>query len=208
MCKKMHIAFFVLKLFFYFVEIKLFYTFAPQNQKNIMRVFHTQESREKELSFPQKCLREDAWLGEAYYFWKEIEDAEDWGYSSKRRTGYFEVYDCILKSENYLDTVFNEDHYYFWLKQLEKIAKTIIKKTKEKPTLKELNDYIFDRGIWREVDFIQFQDLPTGEKHSFVKPITYNNGKIRTIAFRKRIQIAVYNPNIIQNFSFLKQEKI
>ena len=42
-----------------------------------MRVFHTQESREKELSFPQKCLREDAWLGEAYYFWKEIEDAED-----------------------------------------------------------------------------------------------------------------------------------
>ena len=65
MCKKMHIAFFVLKLFFYFVEIKLFYTFAPQNQKNIMRVFHTQESREKELSFPQKCLREDAWLGEA-----------------------------------------------------------------------------------------------------------------------------------------------
>ena len=71
-----------------------------------------------------------------------------------------------------------------------------------------MNDYIFDRGIWREVDFIQFQDLPIGEKHSFVKPITYNNGKIRTIAFRKRIQIVVYNPNIIQNFSFLKQEKI
>lgn len=113
---------------------------------------------------------------------------------------------CI--DNNYLDTVFNEQHYYFWLRQLEKIAQTIIKKTKEKPTLKELNDYIRDRGIWKEIDFIQFQDLPLGDKHSFVKPIEYNNGKIRTIAFRKRIQIAVYNPDIICKFSFLKQERI
>ena len=190
------------------MEKIFFYTFASQNQITIMRVFHTQESREYELKFPKKCFRDDAWLGEAYYFWKEIEDAEDWGYNSKRRTGYFEIYDCVLASDNYLDTVFNEQHYYFWLRQLEKIAQTIIRKTKEKPTLKELNDYIRDRGIWKEIDFIQFQDLPLGDKHSFVKPIEYNNGKIRTIAFRKRIQIAVYNPDIIYKFSFLKQEMI
>ena len=32
----MYIAFFVLKLFFYFVEIKLFYTFAPRKPKKIL----------------------------------------------------------------------------------------------------------------------------------------------------------------------------
>lgn len=179
----------------------------PINQSLGVTVFHTQEKRDTPLIFPQKCLRHDAWLGEAYYFWREQVDADDWGVKSKRATGFYEIYTCELNSEDYLDTVFNEEHYYFWLSQLEKIAKTIISLTREKPSLKELNDYIRDRAVWPQVDFIQFQDLPTGSERSLVKPIANQSGRIRTVAFRKRIQIAVYNEKIITNFAFLRSER-
>ena len=176
-----------------------------------MKVFHTQEKRNKILNFPIPCVRDDAWLGEAFYFWKEDSDAYEWGHNSKRRTGYFEIYSCDLNSTNFLDTVFNEVHYYFWLRQLEKIAKTIMVKTNEKPTIKELNDYIRDKKVWPQIDYIQFQDLPTNSDKSMVKPIEYRQGarrKFRTIAFRKRIQISVYNQNIISNFALLESIKV
>lgn len=173
-----------------------------------MKVYHTQEKRKVPLRFPKQCVRDDAWLGEAYYFWKEEIDADDWGNNSKKRMGYYEVYECDLNSESLLDTVFNEEHYYFWINQLEKIAKEIIKKTGEKPTLKELNDYIRDNEIWKEVDYIQFQDLPINVERAFIKPIEYKNGKVRTVAFRKRIQVAVYNEKIISNFVLKKTEKV
>lgn len=173
-----------------------------------MTVYHTQEKRKKTLAFPVPCKRDDAWLGEAYYFWKDDIDAYDWGYKSKWKTGYFEIYKCKLNSDNFLDTVFNEDHYYFWLKQLEKIAKAITIKTSQKPTLKELNDYIKDKKVWPQVEFIQFQDLPINSEQSLVKPITYSQNKVRTVAFRKRIQIAVYNHEIISNFALENTIKI
>lgn len=171
------------------------------NLKQII-VFHTQENRRTKLDFPVMCVRDDAWLGEAYYFWKEETDAHDWGITSKKNN--YDIYQCLLVSDNYLDTVFNEGHYYFWYKQLEKIARKIIVKTNEKPTLKELNDYIKDKNIWKNVDFIQFQDLPINSEKSLTKPIKYENGKVRTIAFRKRIQIAVYNKGIIKEFKLLE----
>lgn len=176
-----------------------------------MTVYHTQEKREEILTFPIPCVRDDAWLGEAYYFWKEESDAHEWGHNSKKRTGYFEVYICEINSDNYLDTVFNEGHYYFWIKQLEKIAKKIMIKTHEKPTLKELNDYIKDKNVWPQIDYIQFQDLPINSEKALVKPIEYRHGgkrKVRTVAFRKRIQISVYNPEIISNFAFNETVKV
>lgn len=169
-----------------------------------MTVYHTQEQRKVTLTLPIICERDDAWLGEGFYFWKEESDAHEWGHNSKRRTKYFEVYTCDLHSNAYLDTVFNEEHYYFWIKQLEKIAKKIMIKTGQKPTLKELNDYIRDKNIWPQIDYIQFQDLPVNNDKALVKPIVYNSGKkrkVRTVAFRKRIQISVYNPKIISNFA-------
>jgi len=171
-------------------------------------VYHTQERRKKALTFPIKCIRDDAWLGEAYYFWKEELDAHDWGRNSKKRTGYFEVYNCEIELENCLDTVFNEEHYYFWMNQLETIAKAITNLTKEKPTLKELNDYIRDKNVWPQVECIQFQDLPINSERSLVKPIEYKYNKVRTVAFRKRIQIAVYNHEIISNFALHNTFKI
>ncbi|WP_396188075.1 hypothetical protein [Flavobacterium sp.] len=183
-----------------------------QKSEYKVTVFHTQEKRIKIMTFPQPCTRDDAWLGEGYYFWKDETDAFDWGHNSKKRNGYFEVYTCDINSDNYLDTVFNEKHYNFWIAQLEKIAKKIAKKimvkTHEKPTLKELNDYIRDKAIWPQVEYIQFQDLPTNSERSLVKPIVYKQGKIRTVAFRKRIQICVYNPKIISNFALNDTVKV
>ena len=172
----------------------------------IRTCFHTQESRDKMLSEPIPCTREDAWLGEAVYFWLEMEDAENWGNSSKKGTGYYEIYQSEIDCSNILNTVFDEHHYNFWYKQVEKVAKKIISKTRIKPTIKELNDYFKERGTWNEVDGILFQDLPTNPNNLLVKPIEYKNKRI-VFAYRKRIQLAVYNTEVIVNFAFLKKER-
>lgn len=45
--------------------------------------YHTQEARKRKLDAPILCQRDDAWLGNAYYFWLDIEDAEDWEIAQK-----------------------------------------------------------------------------------------------------------------------------
>lgn len=168
--------------------------------------YHTQESREKQLTEPIPCTRNDAWLGNAIYFWYDIGDAEHWGNTSKKRTGYYEIYACNIFCENILNSVFNEEHYFFWFEQVEKVAKAIIAKTKMKSTLKELNDYFKERGTWDEVDGILFQDLPTNPNRLLIKPVEYKNKRV-AFAYRKRIQLAVYNLKIIRTFAFLKKER-
>jgi hypothetical protein len=170
--------------------------------------YHTQESRDLVLTEPIPCTREDAWLGNAIYFWYEIEDAEEWGNNSKKQYGYYEIYTSEIETENVLNAVFNEEHYYFWYRQIEKVAKEIISKTNIKPSIKELNDYFKERGTWNDVDGILFQDLPTNPNKLLIKPIEYNNKSKRiTFPYRKRIQLAVYNSRIIHTFSLLKKEK-
>jgi hypothetical protein len=169
-------------------------------------IFYTQESRDRILREPKKCIREDAWLGEAYYFWYDLFDADLWGNSTKKRTSYYEVYQGTIEIDNILDTVFNEDHYTFWLGQVEKVSKILLKKTKIKPTLKEVNDFFKEKGVWKDVDGIQFQDLPINPDHLLIKPLEYKNKKV-IFAYRKRIQLAVYNSEIITNFALLKREE-
>jgi hypothetical protein len=171
-----------------------------------MYYYHTQESRSQNLTGAIKCIREDAWLGEGYYFWFDLFDAEVWGNNSKKRTNYYEIYVSDIDSTNVLDTVFNEEHYFFWLRQVEKVAKLIISKTKMKPTIKEMNDYFMERGTWQEVSGIRFQDLPTNPNHLLIKEIEYKNKKV-TFAYRKRIQLVVYKPEIILTFALLKKER-
>lgn len=168
-------------------------------------LFHTQEQRKLKLSDPIKCYRDDAWLGEAYYFWYDEFDAERWGVTSKKKTGYYEIYKSDVLFDDVLDTVFNEEHYLFWLKQIEKVATKFVKKTSKKPTIKEINDYFKDRGLWK-VAGIMFQDLPNNFNFLLVKPIRYRE-KVRPFVYRKRIQVAVYNLAIITNFEFYKVEK-
>ena len=154
-------------------------------------MYHTQEKRERRLAAPIICSKNYAWLGTAYYFGDDEIDAIHWGNKSKRRTGYFEIYKADIDCENVLDTVFNEEHYNFWVRQIEKAAKVMMKKSGQKPTLKELNDYFKERAKWSEVTFgILFQDLPYSDD-LLVKELNY----------RKRIQVAVFNPEIIHNFA-------
>lgn len=73
-------------------------------------MYLTQEKRAQKLTAPIFCNRNYAWLGEAYYFWAEEVDAAKWGHTSKKSTGYFEIYQAEIDCENVLDTVFNEEH--------------------------------------------------------------------------------------------------
>ena len=77
-------------------------------------MFHTQERRSVRLVAPLLCTKENAWLGDGYYFWDDIKDAILWGNNSKRETGMFEIYSANFNMSNFLDTVFNENHYNFW----------------------------------------------------------------------------------------------
>ncbi|MGB1204700.1 MAG: hypothetical protein ACPG5B_03570 [Chitinophagales bacterium] len=172
----------------------------------IRTLYHTQEYRPKELKQPIMCCRDDAWLGEAYYFWYAEDDAHRWGETSKRRTGEYEIYKASVDCENLLDTVFNEENYLFWLKQIEKVAKTILKKTGMKPSIKEINDYFKERGTWNDMTGIMFQDLPSNLNFLLVRPIAYKT-KIVPFVYKKRIQIGIFKINIIQSFKFYKRRE-
>lgn len=156
------------------------------------RMYHTQEKWKQRLTEPIKCVREDAWLGEGYYFWDDLEFAHEWGRTSKKRTGHYEIYETEINTDKVLDTVFNEEHYNFWLKQVEKVAKIIVKKTGLKATIKEINEYFVNRGDWNEVDGIMFQDIPQNMNFILVEGLWY----------KKRIQLVAYKKEIIVNFSF------
>lgn len=158
-------------------------------------MYHTQERREVRLASPVICVRHDAWLGEGYYFWLGLFDAEQWGQNSKRKTGYFEIYEARINIENFLDTVFNEEHYQFWIIQVEKAADFIMKKTGIKPSLREVNEYFKERAVWDNVDGIVFQDIPKNN----------NGSKVKAFFYRKRIQAVVFNPEIILTFAYYSQ---
>ena len=155
-------------------------------------MYHTQEHRGTPLKSPVICLRDDAWLGEGFYFWDDIIDAKLWGNNSKRKTGFYEIYEAEIIITNFLDTVFNEEHYRFWVRQVEKAAEKIQSKTGLKPTLKEINEYFKERALWSEVEGIIFQDLPKND----------NILKVKAFYYRKRIQAVVYNLEVVSTFAF------
>ena len=160
-------------------------------------MYHTQERRKIRLTKPILAKRKNAWLGIAYYFWANEMDAMHWGVESKRGTGYYEVYSSLIDCEDVLDTVFNEEHYDFWVKQIEKAAKKIIKITGKKTTIKEINTYFTENAKWSEITSgIMFQDLPFSDDL-----LVYD------LNYRKRIQLAVYNIGIILNFAFHFDQK-
>lgn len=158
----------------------------------IRRVYHTQEHRgSKRIKGPIICKKDNAWLGEAFYFWLDELDALLWGKNSKQRTGEFDVYTGEVDCENVLDTVFNEEQYNFWIKNIEKASEKIIKRTGVKPTLKEINDFFKDKGIWDDLDGILFQDISKNQVHFLVEKFQY----------KKRIQLALYNIEKLSNFA-------
>lgn len=157
----------------------------------IRKAYHSQEHRYKVLKEPILCIDDDAWLGEGLYFWTNEEDALFWGNVKKRRTRKYDIYEAEIDCENILDTVFDEEEYNFWLKNVERAAKNILIKTGTKPTLKEINDFFKDRGIWNKLDGIMFQDISKNPIHYLVKEFQY----------KKRIQIALYNKTKLSKFA-------
>ena len=80
----------------------------------------------------------------------------------------------------------------FWMRQIEKAAKHISKKTGIKATIKEINQYFKEKARWDEVvTGIMFQDLPISD-----------DLLVKDLYYRKRIQLAVYKLEIISNFAF------
>ncbi len=159
-------------------------------------MFHTQEKRNVRLKMAEKCYKDNAWLGDAYYFWAEERDALLWGKRSKRATGYYEVYTAHIDCEDFLDTVFNQEEYQFWVRQIEKFVQQFDPKL-GKPTIKELNRWVRKKNIWKDMDGILFQDLPTKEADLLIEKFYHY----------KRIQAAVFNRDVINNFAFFKEGK-
>jgi hypothetical protein len=157
----------------------------------VRKMYHTQGMSAPYLTEPLKCTRSDAWLGDGYYFWYDESDAILWGQHAKKPYKRFVVYSAEINCDDVLDTVFNEEHYVFWLRSIDKIAETIIKNTGEKPNIKELNLYLKERGGWKNVTGIMFQDLPTNE--ILLKVIKFY--------YRKRIQLVAFENTIIHNFA-------
>lgn len=160
-------------------------------------MYHTQERRKTFLAAPVQSVQSNAWLGKAYYYWYDAQDAFNWGIASKNGTGYFEIYQSNIDCTDVLDTVFNEEHYLFWMKEIEKVAKTLVKKTGQKPATKYINEYFRDRGIWKSVAGIMFQDIPKKDENVMVIGFYY----------KKRIQLAVFDLKIVQSFSLKSTEK-
>ena len=161
-------------------------------------VYHAQEKRSEPLVKPIWCEDASAWLGRGYYFWEDLRFAEWWGRSQKMRiSGQFEIYKAHIRSENILDTVFNREHYEWWVSQVEKVAKVIKDKYGKKATLSQLNEYMMNRANWREkIDGVLFQDLPRNEDFVLVQGLWY----------KKRIQLVVYNADVILSFTSISEK--
>ena len=154
-------------------------------------LYHTQEKWEHKLIMPVLTKNPEAWLGEGYYFWYYENDAIWWGRTAKKRTGYYQVYKAEIEFENILDTVFNEEHYIFWGKNIEKAIEKYIKNQKGEISLKYINDFFKDKGIFDGIDGVLFQDITNNPDNWIVKKFQY----------KKRIQLAVYNLPIINTFT-------
>lgn len=153
------------------------------------KMFHTQEKRGQKLSEARKCEKDNAWLGSAWYFWYDIDDAVHWGISSKRGTGYYEIYSANIDCSNILDTVFNEEDYQLWLKAIKKAELRFLKAGKT-PTLKLINDFFIQHSIWSQFSGIMFQDISNNTENYIVTGFQY----------KKRIQLAVYHNETINSF--------
>lgn len=157
----------------------------------VREMYHTQEKRNILLLEPIICTKDDAWLGDAYYFWYDLDNAHFWGIDKKSaKTGYFEVYHAEIDCENVLDTVFNEEHYIFWSKNIDNAIKRF-KKAGISIDIKGVNEYFKDNGKWTKFDGILFQDVSTNKERTVIPKFYY----------KKRIQIGIYDKKIITNFA-------
>ncbi len=161
--------------------------------------YHTQENRPNQIKGPIPCNRKDAWLGKGYYFWAEEEFAHYWGTDMKSKNNYYDIYQSEIENTNILNASFDEDSYFFFKNAIEK-ARVFFLKNGEDPDLQKVHRFLRDK-FWLKlkINGIIFDDLPMNP-----------NGKNRVYSdilpmyYKKRIQIAIFNKNIISNFAPFK----
>ena len=171
--------------------------------KTIVRGYHTQDSRLKKLEQPILCVRDDARLGVAYYFWIEEDFAHYWGKISKSDSDFYDVYIADLNITNCLNTVFNEGHYLFFRKKIEETIQHL-KSIEVSATLEKVNRFLADT-VWKplKVECIIYDDKPTNKPK---KNLIYS--EIPDLYYKKRIQVVVFDLKNISNFElYLEDQK-
>ena len=169
--------------------------------KTVIRGYHTQECRPLKLEQPIKCVRDDARLGFAYYFWIEEDFSHSWG-QIKKWTSY-DVYTANLNIEKSLNSVFNEKHYLFFRKMIREAIQQFRKKDMS-VTLEMVNAFLA-KNVWPVYDIkcIIYDDKPTNKPKA---NLIYS--EIPDLYYNKRIQVAVFNIENINNFKlYLKNQK-
>lgn len=159
-----------------------------------LEVYQTQEFRSINLDFPILATGNEQWLGDGYYFWQDYEFAKWWGETKKitklnRSYSVFKAY-LAINEDNFIDTVFNQEDYYNFVKNVELFAEKYSTKFNKKPTLEEFNDFIIDFNLWTNIKVIRFQDVPENDQLM----------KVNRYYYKKRIQIRVNEPQIITKF--------
>jgi hypothetical protein len=164
-----------------------------------LEAYHTQAHNKGILNFPELAEGADQWLGDGFYFWQDFQFTEWWGDNKKckywNKSKRYDIYKAELEFEpdDFIDTVFNEVDYYYFVNNIEKFSKSFQKKFRKKPTLEEFNLFIKNFKVWDNIKIIRFQDVPENDYLVEVKGFYY----------KKRIQIRVNKPTIISNFVHL-----
>jgi hypothetical protein len=169
------------------------------NNTNI-KGFHVQEYRPVELHQPIKCCNENAWLGMGYYFWIENEFAHYWGQDKKVSDKYksYEIYCADLNIKNCLNTVFNEEHYWFFRKKIEEVIQ-VYHNRKKSFNLDTIHNFLAE-NIWTKhgIEGIIYDDKPSNPRN---KNRIYS--EIPNLYYKKRIQIIIFDLKNINNFEII-----
>ena len=174
--------------------------------------YHTQEYRPNQpLLSPILCSELNAWLGNGYYFWVEEEFAKYWGEDFKTfNTGAYTIHKAYLDVDNCINAVFDENGYYFFKNQIEKVI-TRFKNEGKNINLKNVHDYLTEK-VWSNLNItgIIYDDLP---KNPYNKKRTYSvikhiEGKNEVFYYRKRIQIVIFKAENFCNFVMYKENLI
>jgi hypothetical protein len=178
----------------------MIYHFKHKDQR-YLAAYHTQEWRPERLEFPLRGKSEEAWLGVGYYFWVEIEFADYWGQDKKKfKTGFYDVYKADIEEENLLNASFDEKTYFRFRQMIEDTISHF--KSRNKPiTLLKATSFLAD-NFWTKhnVKGIIYDDLP---QNPVAKGRIYS--EIPPLYFKRRIQIVVFDRDIIHNFAIFKE---
>lgn len=165
-----------------------------------LEVYHTPHFANPPHKFPVLAQGYENWLGDGYYFWQDEEFSKWWGQNKKCGPENFSrryiIYKTTLtfEEEDFIDTVFNQEDYYQFVKTIEKFAKAYQKNLNKIPDLREFNEFIEAYHIWDNIKVIRFQDIPQKNEHL----------EVRGFYYKKRIQLRVNDPTIITNFAIHK----